>query len=286
MSYTHRVAHRLAVAAVACSCVAAAATPAQASVGPRFGRRTLQFGMRGPDVMWLQRDLTKVGFRTRVTDEFNRATQLEVKRFQSDFGLTSDGVVGPLTVREMRLALNQKAVPADQGAQAQTGPMQPLPVGDTGGAGLVPPPSDAPVQNAVLDNQGLAMAPVGAPAVIQRVIAAANRIAFKPYVYGGGHGNWNSSGYDCSGSVSYALHGGGLLATSMDSSQFESYGAPGPGKWITLYADGGHIYMTIAGLTFDTVNQQFGSLPNDRWSQAPVPWEKTQHYTVVHPVGW
>ena len=286
MSYSHSFGRRLAVVAVACGCIAVAAAPAEAAGAGRLGRRTLHFGMRGRDVMWLQRDLTKVGFPTRVTHDFNRVTRTEVRRFQSTYGLAADGVVGPLTRREIRLALDHTAVPADNGAQPGQGQMQPLPAGDTGGAGLVPPPSAAPVTNATIDIQGLAMAPLDAPPVIQRVIAAANRIAFKPYVYGGGHGNWNSSGYDCSGSVSYALHAGGLLATSLDSSQFESYGAPGPGRWITLYTDAGHVYMTVAGLTFDTVNQQFGSHKNDRWSVAPVPWEKTQNYTVVHPVGW
>lgn len=286
MSYLPCLGRRLASMAAAggLAAVAVAATPADAFAAPRFGSRTLQLGMRGRDVTWLQRDLTKVGFRTPVTDRFSRATRAEVKRFQSNFGLASDGIVGPLTFRELRLALRGRAVPADQGAQP--GQPQALPADDSGGTGLVPPPSDAPVQQATLDSQGVATPPAGAPAVIQRVIAAANRIAFKPYVYGGGHGRWTSSGYDCSGSVSFALHAGGLLASPLDSTQFESYGAPGPGRWITLYTDAGHVYMTIAGLTFDTVNQQFGDYSNDRWSQAPVAWERGQHYTVVHPVGW
>ena len=73
-----------------------------------------------------------------------------------------------------------------------------------------------------------------------------------PYIYGGGHGKWEDAGYDCSGSVSYALHFGGLLEASMPSGGFMNWGEPGAGQWITIYANGGHAYMTVAGLRFDT----------------------------------
>ncbi len=85
------------------------------------------------------------------------------------------------------------------------------------------------------------------PLVVRRVIAAGNRIASAPYTYGGGHGNWDSGGYDCSGSVSYALHGGALLDTALASGAFMSWGEPGPGRWITIYANGGHAFMVVAG---------------------------------------
>jgi hypothetical protein len=85
------------------------------------------------------------------------------------------------------------------------------------------------------------------------VIAAADEIATRPYVYGGGHGSFISDGYDCSGSVSYALHGGGLLAAPEDSTGLESYGEPGPGRYITIYANAEHAWMTIDGRRFDTV---------------------------------
>ena len=96
------------------------------------------------------------------------------------------------------------------------------------------------------------MAPADAPAAVKAVIAAGNRIATKPYKYGGGHARWEDSGYDCSGSVSYALHGGGLLSSSMPSGGFTSWGASGQGRWITIYANSGHMYMVVAGLRFDT----------------------------------
>jgi hypothetical protein len=111
------------------------------------------------------------------------------------------------------------------------------------------------------------------------VIAAANRIAGKPYVYGGGHGSFDSTGYDCSGSVSYALHGGGLLSAPLTSGGFTSYGAPGPGKHITIYASSGHVYMTINGRRFDTsARRQSGS----RWGG---PRRSGGGYVLRHPPG-
>jgi hypothetical protein len=111
------------------------------------------------------------------------------------------------------------------------------------------------------------------------VVAAANRIAGTPYKYGGGHGSFNDSGYDCSGSVSYALHGGGLLGTPLDSSGFMSYGASGPGKRITIYANPGHVYMVIDGRRFDTsARRETGS----RWSGTQ---RGSGGYVVRHPRG-
>ncbi len=95
------------------------------------------------------------------------------------------------------------------------------------------------------------------------MIAAANRIATTPYKYGGGHGSFNDSGYDCSGSVSYALHGGGLIKAPQASGGLMSYGAPGPGKRITVYANAGHAYMVIDGRRFDTSAR---SQTGNRWT--------------------
>jgi cell wall-associated NlpC family hydrolase len=101
--------------------------------------------------------------------------------------------------------------------------------------------------------------PAGIPEVVQRVIAGANAITDFPYVYGGGHASFVSSSYDCSGSVSYALAAGGLLSAPETSGQLESWGEPGPGKWITLYANAGHVYMyvNVGGrwMRFDTVGR-------------------------------
>ena len=102
---------------------------------------------------------------------------------------------------------------------------------------------------------GTAIAPENAPDIVKRVILAANEIAKFPYKWGGGHGAWRDNGYDCSGSVSFALAGAGLLKTPLTSGGFLNYGAPGPGKWITIYTNHGHIFMVVAGLRFDTSGQ-------------------------------
>ena len=114
---------------------------------------------------------------------------------------------------------------------------------------------------------------------MQAIIAAGNRIAKKPYVFGGGHGKWNDVGYDCSGSVSYALHGAGLLAQSMPSGSFESWGDAGPGQWVTLFAKASHIYMVVAGIRFDTSGR---SIAGTRW-QADM--RSSAGYVVRHPPG-
>jgi cell wall-associated NlpC family hydrolase len=104
-------------------------------------------------------------------------------------------------------------------------------------------------------SDGTAVAPENAPEVVKRVIMAGNEIAKFPYKWGGGHGAWRDSGYDCSGSVSFALAGAGLLGSPLTSGGFMNYGAPGQGRWITIYANNGHIFMFVAGLRFDTSGQ-------------------------------
>ena len=99
---------------------------------------------------------------------------------------------------------------------------------------------------------GMAIAPSEAPPVVRQAIAAGNRIAGMPYVYGGGHGYGMDAGYDCSGSASFVLRGAGLLDSSMPSGSFRHYGEPGPGEWITIWARRGHVFMSVAGLRFDT----------------------------------
>jgi cell wall-associated NlpC family hydrolase len=111
--------------------------------------------------------------------------------------------------------------------------------------------SKAPKGHAKLVH-GKAIAPSDAPLKVQKVIAAANRIRNKPYKWGGGHGRWNDSGYDCSGSVSYALHGGHLLSSPLDSSGFMQWARSGKGHWITVYTNPSHAFMVVAGLRFDT----------------------------------
>jgi hypothetical protein len=122
-----------------------------------------------------------------------------------------------------------------------------------------------------------AYAPYNAPDAVKRVIWAGNKIHSLPYLWGGGHGSWQSSGYDCSGSVSYALHGANLLNTPMDSGSLESWGRSGAGKWITVYANSGHAFMYVAGLRFDTS----GADPS-RWQDEVV---NSSAYVARHPVN-
>jgi len=128
-----------------------------------------------------------------------------------------------------------------------------------------------------------AIAPLNAPAMVKRVIAAANHIRSTPYVWGGGHGSFASTGYDCSGAVSYALHGGKLLNTPLTSGSLESFGEEGPGRWITIYANAAHTYMVVAGLRFDTAGDESGTGP--RWHPTTAA-AATGSYVVRHPVGY
>lgn len=133
------------------------------------------------------------------------------------------------------------------------------------------------------DVNGLAAAPMAAPPVVQEVIWAANQIIGLPYIYGGGHASFISPGYDCSGTVSFALHGGNLLATPEDSSEFMVWGSHGAGRWITIFSDPGHAYMDVAGLRLDTSPADDPSnLPGPRWR--PLRPENVG-YTVRHPLG-
>jgi cell wall-associated NlpC family hydrolase len=141
------------------------------------------------------------------------------------------------------------------------------------------PEAGAPQRALLVD--GRAVAPLDAPPAVRLVIRAANRIRAKPYVWGGGHAAWAAVGYDCSGSVSYALHGGRLLSSPLVSGAFMRWGAPGPGRWITIYANREHVYAVIAGLRWDTVGDSHGSGP--RWHVSP-PYPKG--FVVRHPVGY
>jgi cell wall-associated NlpC family hydrolase len=126
---------------------------------------------------------------------------------------------------------------------------------------------------------GTAQAPEDAPAAVKKVILAANEIAKFPYKWGGGHGAWRDNGYDCSGSVSFALAGAGLLGRPLTSGLFMNYGAPGPGRWITIYANYGHVFMFVAGLRFDTSGQ---GRAGTRWQPETRP---TAGFAVRHIPG-
>ena len=130
-----------------------------------------------------------------------------------------------------------------------------------------------------LDPGGLAQAPADAPAAVKQVIAAGNAIAGLPYLYGGGHGSFHANAYDCSGSVSYALAAAGLVSSPLDSTAFEGWGEPGPGRWITVYANAGHAFMVVAGWRFDT--SAMGQT-STRWSHS---MRGTGGFVARHPAG-
>ena len=139
----------------------------------------------------------------------------------------------------------------------------------------------APAGHATLDSNGDAIPPSNAPLAVRAAIEAANQIDNLPYIWGGGHGSFTSSGYDCSGAVSFALHGGGFLSSPLDSTGLEVWGAPGAGNWITVFANSGHAWAFIAGLRWDTAGN--GS-DGPRWSTAMN--ENTADFVARHPAGY
>ncbi|HET9198045.1 MAG TPA: hypothetical protein VFN92_07320 [Solirubrobacterales bacterium] len=155
-----------------------------------------------------------------------------------------------------------------------------------GGVSSTPPPPvtepTAPPGKAILVN-GRAIPPADAPPAVKKVIAAANKIRTKPYIYGGGHGRWWDAGYDCSGAVSFALHGGSLIDTPMPSGSLAGWGSTGKGRWITVYANGGHAYAIIAGLRWDTAGNTRGTGP--RWHKS-LRAAATGPFTPRHPDGY
>jgi hypothetical protein len=156
----------------------------------------------------------------------------------------------------------------------------------SGGATFVPPPP--PPEEATLVN-GRVIAPASAPRRVKRVIEAANRLVEKPYIYGGGHRPFSSRldrGYDCSGAVSYALYGGRFLRSPLPSGALMSWGRRGPGDWITVYAHGGHAYLVVAGLRFDTSLRDRdapGPSSGPRWSRT---LRQSDAFMARHPRGY
>jgi len=151
----------------------------------------------------------------------------------------------------------------------------------TGGASFQPPPP--PPKRAKIVN-GRAIAPRNAPIRVRRVIRAGNRIIGKPYKWGGGHASFSrlDSGYDCSGSVSYALRGGRLISSPMASGSLMRWGRSGPGKWVTVYAHGGHAYMVVAGLRLDTSMRDNPSRTGPQWSKR---LRRNDAFVARHPRG-
>jgi cell wall-associated NlpC family hydrolase len=202
-----------------------------------------------------------------------------------------------IAATERKLAREEKAAEAAAEAEAESAPVveevkdpSEMPPASAGSNGTTVPHSgggrlfahtraDAGGSTAILLS-GIALAPPDAPEAVQKVINAANTIVGRPYIWGGGHASFYSYGYDCSGSVSFALFGGGLTPEPLTSGALEGWGAPGPGKWITVYANAGHTFMEIAGLRWDTVGDARGTGP--RWHLAPA---DTSGFVVRHPPG-
>lgn len=212
----------------------------------------LKAGATGRWVAVLQQDLGNAGYTTQVDGQWGPSTTRSVDAFKAAHSLALNGTFGheAWSVLEGAVKAVESSVPAS-GARLNTN-------------GTVTPPANAPL-------------------LVQDVIAAANQIAFTPYIYGGGHASFIDTGYDCSGSVSYALHGAALLAAPEDSSELESFGAPGPGQWITIYANAGHVYMEVAGVWFDTAAQS-ASNGEDRWSTTRI--SPLTGYVVRHIPGY
>jgi peptidoglycan hydrolase-like protein with peptidoglycan-binding domain len=216
----------------------------------RFGTRVLRVGMRGRDVKGLQWHLTHVGYATGVDGAFGPMTRASLARWEGSHRRHVDGVA---TRPDQRVLKH--------------------------GRGRAPRPAPRRNVHAWISRRGFAHAP-GAPARVRRMIRAGNRIAKHPYKYGGGHGTWNDSGYDCSGSVSYVLHAAGLLrGSARPSGGFTGWGRAGHGRWVTIYANGGHMFMTVAGLRFDTTDRE---RDGTRWHRDI---RSTSGYAVRHPGG-
>ena len=217
-----------------------------------FGKRPLHQGMRGRDVRVLQDYLTRAGFKTYVDGQFGRGTARNVRAWETQEQRKVDGKVSRPDAKALRVTVESSS-------------RKPLAAPTTG--------------KAVVGPDGLAVAPTDAPPLVQAIIEAGNRIAKKPYRYGGGHGKWEDTGYDCSGSMSYAFHGAGMLDEALDSTGFESWGEAGKGTWVTIYAKSSHAFMVVAGLRFDTSGR---ANQGTRW-QADM--RSSAGYVVRHPEG-
>jgi peptidoglycan hydrolase-like protein with peptidoglycan-binding domain len=226
------------------------------AVAAGYATRTLKVGSSGSDVRALQRYLDRAGYDTDVDGQFGSGTRGSVTSFESAEGRRPNGKASR---GEQRLVRSRaaSAVPETEAA----------------------PVTEAPVEEAYIGADGLAVAPASAPEAVKAIIAAGNEIATAPYKYGGGHGRWRDSGYDCSGSVSYVLHAAGLLDTALDSSGYMSYGERGRGTWVTIRSNPGHAYMIVAGLRFDTSARR---ATGSRWSEE---MRSARGYRGRHPEG-
>jgi peptidoglycan hydrolase-like protein with peptidoglycan-binding domain len=271
------------------------------------GAKPLKHGSHGARVKVLQRDLGL----SPADGIFGKGTLRAVKRFQRRHHLTVDGIVGTVTWRLVHRSRANASSSAGGGAKVQRrgssvallqrrlgiaadgvyGPGTATSVRSFQRAhgltadGIVGPSTWRALgvrgTHPVLKRAKLGGVTVGPRHVtlLRRAVAAANRIQYKPYIYGGGHGSFRAAGYDCSGSVSYVLHGMGRLDTPMDSGELMSYGKPGRGRHITIYANPGHAFMVIDGRRYDTSGR---ASSGSRWGPG---MRSTAGYVARHPSG-
>jgi hypothetical protein len=213
--------------------------------------------MSGHDVRVLQQYLTFAGYSTSVTGSFDMPTRLHLIEFQRAHGERPTGVVTVKVEKTLRK--------------------------------IIAPIIARPSGPARINSDGTATAPVGAPSAVMTMVNAGNRIIHTSYCYAGGHGSWNSSCYDCSGAVGYVLHAAGLLSSPEPSGSMESGWEPGPGNWVSIYANSGHVFIAIAGRSFDTANYGGPNIPNGdgpRWRSNPTGnLADGGNYVVRHPAG-
>jgi len=277
--------------------ITSAASPFAATA--QAAAKPLKKGSKGPRVKTAQRWLG-----IRADGIFGSGTKRAVKRFQRAHGLTADGVVGPATWAALRRAAHEPSGSGTKRGRVRLlqrrlgittdgvfGPATQRAVKRFQRAhGLTPDGVVGPATWAALGHAGISTvlkrshkgthrAPGGLPIRVRRIIAAGNRIADRPYKYGGGHGQWEDTGYDCSGSVSYALHGAGYLDSALTSGDFMHWGSPGRGRWVTIYAAPGHVYMIVAGRRFDTTGRAENGT---RWQPDA---RSSAGYVVRHPPG-
>ena len=283
--------------------ITTAATPLAAT--SEAAAKPLKKGSKGARVKKAQRWLG-----IHADGLFGRGTKRAVKRFQRAHGLTADGVVGPATWAALRRAGHRGSRSSGGGHASKRGRVRLLQrrLGITADGvfgpataravrhfqrahgltadGIVGPATWAALGHAQITtvlkrkhSSGGGGSGGGIPVRVRRIIAAGNRIAFKPYKYGGGHGQWEDDGYDCSGSVSYALHGAGYLSAALTSGDFMSWGSPGKGRWVTIYAAPGHVYMMVDGRRFDTTGR---AEDGTRWHDDA---RSSAGYVVRHPPG-
>ena len=201
---------------------------------------------------------------------------------------TADAVVEPLPTRRSRPkalepvageSAETAALPTDEAgaepAPTPSGTSAPLGKRKRGGG----PTGDAAISQAEVRKEGVALPPIEAPQAVRDIIEAGNQIARTPYLWGGGHGKWLDKGYDCSGSVSYALAAAGLLGGPLDSGRLMGWGKPGKGRWVTIYTNPGHVFLVVAGVRFDTSGNR---VTGSRW-QASM--RGTGGFVARHPPG-